>query len=112
MAGPATQAAANLQAIESTLRGAVNQLVAQTPGVPLSGGQRMTPAQATAAVSADDWTVASGDYNDYVYDLAQSDTTWADLFANEPTNINPPVFYNRSVLKAPYGGGWANDQFS
>jgi hypothetical protein len=105
MAAPTTQAEANTQAIETTLRGAVNQLTA-------AGGQSMTPAQATAAVTADDWTVATGSYNSYVYDLANTDTTWADLFANAPTNVNPPVFYNHSHLKAPVGGGWAEDQYS
>lgn len=104
MAGPADQAAANVQAIENTLRGAVNQLTA-------AGGQSMTPAQATAAVTADDWTVATGSYNSYVYDLAQSDPTWAALFAAAPSG-KPVVYYNHSHMKAPYEGGWSNDQFS
>ena len=104
MPGPATQAAANVQAIESTLRGAVNQLNA-------SGGQTMTPAQAAAAVTANDWTVATGSYNAYVYDKEEADTTWTTLFAGEATSPNPVVHYNRSVMKAPYGGGNAGTQF-
>lgn len=103
MSGPATQAAANVQAIEETLRGAVGGANVSTPTV--------SPTVAAAAVTANDWTVATGSYNAYVYDKEEADTTWTSLFAAEGSTPNPVVHYNRSVMKAPYGGGNAGTQF-
>lgn len=98
MAGPATQAAANEQAIVETL--ASKAYAAQ---VPVSDAISL----AQVAVTADDWT--GGDFDDFVYD-ADDGGDWTDLLANRPYRNS--VFYARSgPLSAPYGGGWDEDQF-
>jgi hypothetical protein len=88
--------------MQESLRGSVGGADVSKPNI--------TEAQAAAAVTADDWTVATGSYNGIVYD--SGDTTWDALLVDDEFDRNT-VYYNRSgPLAAPYGGGNAGDQFS
>lgn len=99
MAGPADQAAANVQAMNETLAAYAHAAAVPNP-------QAITLA--AAAVTADDWT--GGSYDDFVYD-PQDAGTWTATFAgNTASNA---VFNARSgPMKDPYGGGFAGNQFT
>lgn len=102
MAGPATQAAANVQAMQETLRGAA--------GGPDVSSPNISEVAAAAAITADDWSLSEG-YNDIVFD--SGDPTWDATTLNDDAYDRNTVFYNRSgPMSAPYGGGNAGDQFS
>ncbi len=91
MAGPASQAAADAQAIAESLAAKKYSTiggVVESPQITL----------AAAAVTTDDWT--GGAFDDHVYDPADG-TVWAARYtANTERNA---VFLGRSdPLKAPY----------
>lgn len=101
MAGPADQAAANLQAMNETF--AAFRYAAAVPNPQALG-------LATTAMASQDWT--GGSHDDYVYD-PQDAGNWTARFAAESPAVSVTVYFARSgPLKDPYGGGWAGNQFT
>jgi len=100
MAGPADQAAANVQAMNESLA-TVAHATALTP-------YEREITLGAAGITANDWT--GGSYDNFVYDPEDAGNWTAAFAANTASNA---VFFARSgPLKDPYGGGWAGTQFS